>query len=313
MSRPRGFTWLRRQQPPTAVVPAGTQYTDTYAALNPHLFDPSVGEYTRPALAVSDTVRTSLTRVFKFSSHYFSSPHTVLYRRMKIQSEGPETALPVLDVNYQWSTEYYHFITEVLPAVLLMSRSFPTAVIRCRVSRFTRPMLEWFGIRNPIDPDVSLINARRISVPTAECGNPPPERIALLRDIVLRTCTFASTHGILIRRHGERVLVNESEVYDQLKATYPELEWVVFDMENVSDTAALFSKAAVVAGPHGAGFTNMLFCSPDVRIIEFMPDSEPNVCYWHLASVLGVSYTMVSSPVVGPKNALHGTVPRRNS
>lgn len=289
--------------------PKETAYTDSYAKLNPHLFDNSLRVYIRPALVASDAVRASLQRTFKFADLMFSEPHAVIYPKLQVQTDGPVHGRVVMDADYMWSTEYYHFITEVLPNVIVMSRSFQTGVIRCRVSAFTRAMLDWFGVQNRIEPAAMVDGARRVHVPAFECGNPSPERLGLLRDIVKSRVTFSSTHGILIRRHGSRVLVNEAEVFDQLKAKYPSLEWVIFDAETVPDTATLFARAAVIAGPHGAGFTNMIFSSPEVRVIEFMPESDANACYWHLASVLGVDYTMVSTPVVGPSNAMLGRLP----
>ena len=305
---PSSFSfWRRRLIVPTP--PKQTAYSDSYSRLNPHLFGDSFREYVRPALVASDAVRASLQRTFKFADHMFSAPHTVIYPALRVQADGPANGRIVLDANYMWSTEYYHFIMEVLPNVIAMSRAYPTGVIRCRVSAFTRAMLDWFGVQNHIEPAVSVEGARRIHVPAFECGNPSPERVGILRDIVKSRVTFSSTHGILIRRHGSRVLVNEAEVLDQLKAKYPSLEWVIFDAETVPDTAALFARAAVIAGPHGAGFTNMLFSPPDVEVIEFMPESDANACYWHLAAVLGLSYTMVSTPVVGPSNAMLGRLP----
>lgn len=126
-----------------------------------------------------------------------------------------------------------------------------------------------------------------------ECGNPSPEKIAVIRDVVTAKLRFKKALGILIRRDRTRRILNEAALLRQLQARYSELQWVVFDRLSVTDTATLFSQAAVIAGPHGAGFVNMLFSGPGTQIIEIMPLEQPNLCYWHLSEMLGNPYVMI--------------------
>ena len=90
-----------------------------------------------------------------------------------------------------------------------------------------------------------------------------------------------------------RRIFNEADLLRALRGRFPDLEWVVFDLLSAADTARLFAKAAVIAGPHGAGFANMLFSGSGTQIIEFMPLEQPNLCYWHLAEMLGNPYLMI--------------------
>jgi len=69
------------------------------------------------------------------------------------------------------------------------------------------------------------------------------------------------------------------------------------------EQAALFARAEAVIGPHGAGFTNVIFCDPGTRILEmFHPDFiSPN--FWDCSTTLGLDYqALVTSdpPVHSP-------------
>jgi hypothetical protein len=133
-----------------------------------------------------------------------------------------------------------------------------------------------------------------------ECGNPSPQKIQLLRSVIERKLSFEKKIGILIyRRENYRKILNHDEVLQMLKKKYSEIEWVVFDVLPIQETAMLFSKACVIVGPHGAGLTNMIFSPKGVTIIEFMPIDQPNICYWHLSEMLENNYTMIPCKMEG--------------
>ena len=83
---------------------------------------------------------------------------------------------------------------------------------------------------------------------------------------------------------------------------------------SVAAQAALFGSARVVAGPHGAGFANLLFCNPGTAVLEFFSPLYVNFCYWTLARGAGLSYFYILGE--GPKipNSIEpsfGSVPIR--
>ena len=280
-------------------------YIDLFAPLNPHLYR-TLHSGPRPAAVHSATrnpprilcreeeTRANIAR-FGFSDALYA-PHTVWFPTQTL-SRRQASVLPtatVLHLNYQWSTEYFHFLTEVLPNVLLVHSAFPDWMpIHCPISRFTLAAFRWAGIPNPIIATPPPSGAVQWVPPYVECGNPSSQKIKALRTVVEAKARFESTHGILIRRHGTRELLNDEEVLATLRELAPHLTWVVYDMLPFDDTAELFSKAAWIVGPHGAGMTNMLFSPTGVQILECMPIRDTNVCYWHLAEMLGHSYSML--------------------
>ncbi|HEY9605630.1 MAG TPA: glycosyltransferase family 61 protein [Allocoleopsis sp.] len=85
-----------------------------------------------------------------------------------------------------------------------------------------------------------------------------------------------------------RRTLNEVEVTDVLK----ELGFKIVRLElmTVAEQAILFNCAQVVVAPHGAGLTNIVFCQPGTKVIEFFSPQYVNVCYWSLANQVRLDY-----------------------
>lgn len=52
--------------------------------------------------------------------------------------------------------------------------------------------------------------------------------------------------------------------------------------------------AEIIAGPHGAGLTNILFADPSAKILELHPDDEVNYCFWLTAGGMKLRYALLS-------------------
>lgn len=283
-----------------------TQYIDLYRNLNSHLHNTKDSlQIPRDCIVVSDTrkgpfiyndedtIRSNLKKVFGFTDALFSN-HTYYYPKQTFTLEKPIIFYNqvLIDVRYRWCTEYYHFLTEVLPNTLFLYKKYPTSAILCTKSRFTEDMFRWFGIQGYV-VEKNYPSAVRAYATFAECGNPSREKIEILRTVVESKLTFDTTIGILIRRHKTRMIQNEDELFEQCQQKFPELQWVIYDILSPNDTANLFSKARIIVAPHGAGLTNMIFSKRGISVYEFMPLDEPNLCYWHLSEMLGNTYTMI--------------------
>lgn len=101
---------------------------------------------------------------------------------------------------------------------------------------------------------------------------------------------------------ARRRLMNHEEIL----AVAERLGFEVVAPETLTFTrqVELFSEAAVICGPHGAGFTNMVFAPKDTRVVELVgPRHEGNklsLAYANLAKLLGQSHARI----VGRSDAL---------
>lgn len=57
-----------------------------------------------------------------------------------------------------------------------------------------------------------------------------------------------------------------------------------------AEQIALMRDAAVVAGPHGAGLSNLVFCAPGTKVVELFPDANRQPIYGRLANVGRLPY-----------------------
>ncbi len=79
----------------------------------------------------------------------------------------------------------------------------------------------------------------------------------------------------------------------------------------------LFRNAKIIIGPHGAAFTNLLFCKPETEIIEIKPKNRPNN-YRVISKVNNLKYkqfisstipknrSLIGDMYIDPKKILHG-------
>jgi hypothetical protein len=99
-----------------------------------------------------------------------------------------------------------------------------------------------------------------------------------------------------------RRLLNHEEIEDI--AVRHGFEIICSEKLPLAEQVALFSEAAVIAGPHGAGFTNIVFAPPNARVIEMMGprfnEDQLGAHFRTLARLLGQQHTRI---VADPNDA----------
>ncbi len=108
---------------------------------------------------------------------------------------------------------------------------------------------------------------------------------------------------VFISRLGakRRRLVNEDAVWPIFEAAG--FERVRMEALTMQEQADLMRQTGVLAGPHGAGLTNMMLCPPGCDIIEIADLSFPNPNFYALASALGHRYWLVRANSAGDLKA----------
>lgn len=103
-------------------------------------------------------------------------------------------------------------------------------------------------------------------------------------------------------RASRRRLLNEEEVWPLFEGKG--FERVFMEDLPFEQQVTLMQETAVLAAPHGAGLTNMLFCSEGARVVEIADLSFPNPNFYALASGLGLPYWIVRAESVGEQHPL---------
>ena len=143
-------------------------------------------------------------------------------------------------------------------------------------------------------PPTSIGPRRRWFVPP---GLAVLETVDRLKAAVPLRGSIEPPERIYISRRGGnsfRTLQNEAEV----EVAAPRLGFTIVRTEDHSfdDQIALFSRARVVIGPHGAGMTNTVFAPPGCLVCDFFPTGWESSWSLRLTQLFGHYYLPLSFP-----------------
>ena len=62
---------------------------------------------------------------------------------------------------------------------------------------------------------------------------------------------------------------------------------------NVEEQAQLFSSAEFIVASHGGGLTNLAFCDPGTKVLEFFPSTYLNHVYCDICMKKGLRYEYI--------------------
>ena len=134
-----------------------------------------------------------------------------------------------------------------------------------------------------------------------------PPGIAFQRSAALLRVQPASPRNLVVylaRAHGRpRSVLNEKELLEAVQtliAPHGLLLEVLLDPHDWRADRELLSRAALLFGPHGGSFANMLFLQPGTPVLEFLSTliaAEARDCYAGLAAGLGLPFWRYAPPV----------------
>lgn len=213
------------------------------------------------------------------------------------------------------ASNYAHWLTEVLPRIVLYTRSACSKGIPLIVDEGLHPNIyESLSIavgKNRLIytlPKDRLARVRNLDVVTT-AGYVPyaprapklpghshgvfaPQALRAVRDAfshLTAKAPSASGRRIYVRRNaGLRKLINDQEISALLSAEGFEI--VAPEQLSFSDQVRLFSQAELVIGATGAAMANLIFCPPGARVHVLMA-RHPEMPYWYwqrLAECVGV-------------------------
>jgi capsular polysaccharide biosynthesis protein len=182
------------------------------------------------------------------------------------------------------SDGYYHWLFDTLPRIEILRRSgipldsIDKFIVNSYSLPFQQETLTTLGI--PATKIIESCNyphvkASRLVVPSlpGTLGNMPDWACKFLKQEFLPDRIVERSHKserLYISRDKAkgRKIVNSHEVTNFLSKLG--FKCVVLESLSIAETALLFSAAEVVLAPHGAGLSNLVFCQPGTKVIEFL-------------------------------------------
>ena len=217
-------------------------------------------------------------------------------------------AAHLLAGNYE---NYYHWMTDVVARTMLAEAFGPGATPLLGIFRaaFQPSTIELLGPsgtpRRGLGMGVSLEVAELLYVPALSGFGFEPHPCMLPVFDRLRANAGAGkppTRRLYISRVGSerRPLLNEAEIVALLGMHG--FEAVQLDGMSVREQVLLFAEASHIVAPHGAGLTNLLFCTPGVTVLELLPTNYVNWCFRRTASLRRLRYGCLLGEAPAPWN-----------
>ncbi len=213
---------------------------------------------------------------------------------------------PVLSVNTYSCNNYFHFLVDALGDLHWQDRLAQNAALIVagyppeRAQPFVAPALARLGLTmGRLFPfDGTILFCHRLIFPRRDTGA-TPWRVEALRKRAGLTGAPRGKRRLYIYRHAfaRRRIANDKAI-EQLLAKHG-FEAVNPGALSFDDQVKLFSDAAIVLGPHGAGLANAVFMSGGGAVIELTHDRRVFRTFHELAAAAGHAYACVIGEAAG--------------
>lgn len=247
-----------------------------------------------------EVINALRTNILSFSAQQWSS------RVVKIDNDEHN---PVAVIHDYWSAgNYYHWICDALPKILLLKKQniSCTILLRSEAPAYIKQTIGWFGYSDILEIEKERIyRIKHIVVPeiTASIGAQNENLIKEVRAVLLEGHTTISdkVNNLIVNRSRIystrasakiRKVANESEVIELLNKY--DFSIINFDDYSFVEQIEIMSKSDFLIGMHGANLTNMIFMRNESVIIEFMNDKIFNSSYYQLSSSINMKYNYLS-------------------
>ncbi len=216
---------------------------------------------------------------------------------------------PVFAVNSYATNNYFHFLVDSLANLHWRARVPGAAAMKCIVSGYgpaaeaTLPFIpSAYGALNLAPAalqafDGTLLFCRSVMFPRRVTGA-DPARVMWLRQN-FGVSGARGTDKLYIARGDaqRRKIVNERALMARLEKRG--FICVAPGALPVRDQAALFARARLTVGPHGAGLANCAFMAPGGAVVELTHTGRVVGTYHELASAAGLGYGVVVGEMRG--------------
>lgn len=193
-----------------------------------------------------------------------------------------------------WQSAFYHWMFEVLPRLHLAEKGgFPLKNVYIDTSLpFQKESLDLLELseKQIISAHTYAgVYAPQLIVPSVP-HTPSFWSCSYLRHKLIPKLTRRDPIRLYISRRdaSRRRVINEEEVISCLKRY--DFTCITLGDLPFKEQAEYFLAANIVLGPHGAGFSHLVFCNPKIPVLEIFSPKYVNPCYWHICDRVGLSY-----------------------
>ena len=198
----------------------------------------------------------------------------------------------------QWSWNYYHWLIDCLPRLLILREKFPNYLLLMpkNAAPFMEVTAAILGFKNYLYIERNeILDAHKVMVPEHSAHSLFHDS-TLIRRVQKE---LLDGLGYIKKKPHRRIYISRSTQRKRRVANEPEVSDVVskfnfevIHFENMSfeDQVLLMQEAAVVIGVHGANLANILFMQPKCIVVEMLNANSVNPLYFRLSSYLNLAY-----------------------
>ena len=202
---------------------------------------------------------------------------------------------------------YYHWMFDIIPRLELLQKSgielkkIDRFVVNSLSKPYQQETLQLMGIpaEKIIESDRhSHIQADELIVPSfpgyldwVEPGTIDFLRRTFLPHVGLTKTSSKQKIYVSRAKAKNRQVINELEVSQLLEAQG--FQTVFLEEMSVLEQVAVFAHAQIIVTPHGSGLTNLVFCSPDTKIVELFAPNYVRTDYWMISQYLQLQHYYV--------------------
>ena len=209
---------------------------------------------------------------------------------------GPQVVFPT-------TRNYYHWLVEDLPLVLRARQAVPACGLLSFSTGITdrhRLVADHLGMQLTPAPLIVQLDEQVLPGRASDSFFVHPDDLSMLNDLGVSLSAAsqperASYPGLLYvsRSRSRRPLADEQQLEAFLSAAG-------FEVVHLEDTPwieqiRLFQNARVLAGPHGAGLSNLVFARPGTIVIELTVGYMFNRCFEWISHVGGHRYLPIEA------------------
>ena len=225
------------------------------------------------------------------------------YSEMDIPKPSVLVKGSTLYLSTLWWHSYYHFHVEVIGKLFIAKyftdiEQYDQIIIPGQPKKFMFEMLEKLNILNKIrvEPSQSILY-ENVTIPSLSAnmdGYIPYDLVEFLRDSFGKKQDPIRKIYVSRKDAFHRRVINEQEIINIVKMAGFEL--VTLEGLSFFEQVMLFSSAKIVIAPHGAGLTNLIYCSSETIVYEMFSTNYINKAYTELCSEIGIEYYYSAFP-----------------